>query len=424
MRLLTLILILISTSFVPLPSYAGKLTLRDCLERGKLSNPSIAVARSESSIAATAVQQSKAAFYPRLDMQVGYTMQLEPQAVVINSRSAETQQADFAYANAAVVHTLYDFGRRDARYFSARASAEAEGISVITREQETSLQVISAFYGILETLKLVKAAEEESLQIAEHGRIAAILFEQGVVTRNDVLQADVKLASSKQKLFSMRNRLENLRLQLNFLTGSDPASREELEENPETTSLLTASPDAKKALEQRPEILTLKKRVQSTEFDLVESNKGWYPEIFGRVALDYVQNDKVKEQTIMSATVGLKMNIFDGYATTTARQRAASMKSRAESTLRLTEAQIRLELESAVNDSRVAREKISVTETAIKQSEENLRINKDRYQARVGTATDVLDAQTLLTQTKTEYYSSIFDYQVATARIKRAMGEL
>ena len=52
-----------------------------------------------------------------------------------------------------------------------------------------------------------------------------------------------------------------------------------------------------------------------------------------------------------------------------------------------------------------------MTETSIKQGEENLRINKDRYQEQVGTATDVIDAQTLLTQIKTEHYQALFDYR-------------
>ncbi|MBT0662909.1 TolC family protein [Geobacter pelophilus] len=424
MQFSTLSIFFITLLAIPGVTVAAPLTLKECLERGKRNNPSVVVAKRDSAIAAIGAKHAKAAFYPRLDMQGGYTMQLESQAVEINGRSAETQQADFAYANAALVYTLYDFGRRDARRLSAQSSADAEESNVLTREQDTSMQIIATFYGILEAGKLVKAAEEEALQVAEHLKIASIMFDQGVVTRNDVLQAEVRLASAKQKLLSMRNRLDNLRLQLNFLTGADPASREDLVEQVEIPSETAVLPEPKKALEKRPEIRALKKRIEASAYDLSESNSAWYPEIFSRLALDYVQNDRVREQTIMSATIGLKMNIFDGYATTTAKQRAVSIKARADETLRLAEAQFQLELATAVNDSRVARERIAVTETAIRQSEENLRINKDRYQARVGTATDVLDAQTLLTQSKTEHYSSIYDLQVAVARIKRAMGEL
>jgi outer membrane protein TolC len=126
----------------------------------------------------------------------------------------------------------------------------------------------------------------------------------------------------------------------------------------------------------------------------------------------------------MSATIGLKINLFDGFATTSARERAVQSRSRNQDALRQAEAQVHLEIATAKNDMHVARDRINVAKTAIRQSEENLRINHERYQERVGTATEVLDAQTLLTQTKSDYYRALFDFQVASARLKRAVGEL
>ena len=126
----------------------------------------------------------------------------------------------------------------------------------------------------------------------------------------------------------------------------------------------------------------------------------------------------------MAATIGLKINLFDGQATTGRYRQAVATRSRNEESLRQLKAAIGLEYRLAANDAKVSFEKIKVTEKSIQQGEENLRINKDRYQAQVGTATDVIDAQTLLTQAKTDYYRSMFDYQVAVARVKKALGEL
>ena len=83
-----------------------------------------------------------------------------------------------------------------------------------------------------------------------------------------------------------------------------------------------------------------------------------------------------------------------------------------------------MELATARNDLKVAAARIKVAEKAIAQGVENLRITRDRYQEKVGSATEVVDAQTLLTQIRTDYYLSIFDYQVAAARVKRATGDL
>lgn len=403
---------------------APTLTLRECLERGAKKNPLLKATRRDKGIAAATVRQSASPFYPRLDLQGGYTMQQAPQAVVINGRTAETQEADYGFVNAAVTYTLYDFGRRDARLRLSRANAEAVDYTVNAREQDVALQIIGSYFGILEAQRMVKAAEEEVVQVGEHKKIADSLFQQGMVTRNDVLQADVRLASARQKLLAAQNGRENLWLQLNYLTGSDAGFRADLDEQADLALPEGQPTDPRQALENRPELKSLRKSLAASEFELKESTSAFYPELFSKLALDYVQNDKVSEQTIMSATVGLKVNLFDGFATTAARQRAVETRTRAEETLRQVEAQTRLELTSATNDAQVARQRIAVTETAIQQSEENLRINRDRYQARVGTATDVLDAQTLLTQAKTEYFQALYDFQVASARVRRAMGEL
>jgi len=42
----------------------------------------------------------------------------------------------------------------------------------------------------------------------------------------------------------------------------------------------------------------------------------------------------------------------------------------------------------------------------------------------VATSTDVLDALTLLTQARTNYYSALSDYNIAKARLQRAIGSM
>jgi outer membrane protein TolC len=126
----------------------------------------------------------------------------------------------------------------------------------------------------------------------------------------------------------------------------------------------------------------------------------------------------------MSAVIGIKVNLFDGFASTAARETALKNRSKIQATLQLAEQQARLEADTASNDTAVAQARIKVAETAIRQSEENLRINRERYQERVGTATEVLDAQTLVTQAKTDYYRAFYDHQTAAARLNKARGEL
>lgn len=403
--------------------WGAPLTLPDCLQKARDNNPALRTSAWDSRMAEQTVRQATSAWYPRLDVQGGYTSQQAAQAVQIVGRTEKMQDANFAFAGIAANYMLYDFGRREARLQQARAQAGATASLFEASRTDVSLQVIEGYFGILESEHLVTAARDEITQVEQHRRIAQALFDEGVVTRNDILQADVRLAAARQSLLARQNLLDNTWLRLNYLTGAPAAFRGELIDGTVIDDK-GAAPDEQKALAGRPELQALRLGVEASQAELRHSKAEYLPELFTKLALDYLENSKYSEQYILSATIGLRINLFDGFATSAARDRAVQKQSRARDLLRQNEEQVRLEINVAENDLRVAGERIRVAETAIRQSEENLRINRERYRERVGTATEVLDAQTLLTQTRTDYYRALYDRQVSAARLKRALGEL
>jgi outer membrane protein len=405
-------------------SWGAPLSLQDCLQKARDNNPSLKSAAWDSRIAGENVRLASTATYPRVDVNAGYTVQLEPQAVKLGGVTAETQEPNFAFAGISATYTLYDFGKRDARIRQAGANTEAAVQGFLSGRGDVSLQVIEAYFRILEAGRLIQAADEEVAQITEHRRMAQVLFEEGVVTRNDVLQADVRLASARQKQLTVTNRRENGWLLLNFLTGEDPAFRGELDEAATMGGAVQAEAGNPGAPDNRHDIKVQRQLLEAREFEVRENRENYLPEIYTRIGLDYVQNDKVREQAIYSATLGIRVNLFDGYASQAAHERAVKQRSKQQDALRLTEQRARLEITTARNDASIAKERIGVAEAAIRQSEENLRINRERYLERVGIASEVLDAQMLVTQSKTDYYGALYDYQIATARLRNARGEL
>ena len=402
---------------------AEPLTLASALAKTAATNRTLKLAAYDEQIAGENIRLNRSGYLPRVDLQGGYTAQQAPQSVTTPFGSFSTQDQEFAFVSLGINQTLYDFGRTAARHERAKANYDATRFGYRSREQELFLQTVISYFRILQFQKLLQAADDEVKQMADHLSVAQNLFEQGVVTRNDLLQAEVRLSSSRQRRLDTANRLDNSWLFLNDLTGEAPEYRNDLVE--ETRFELPGGGiPASDAVAMRAEIQAQKKLLEASESDVIETRSGYYPELFAKLGLDYVQNSRVKEQVILAATAGLKVNLFDGFATTSRFRQAVKNRSRSEERLRQLESDLALEYRTAFNDASVAKERISVTETSIKSGEENLRINKDRYQEQVGTATDVIDAQTLLSQIRTEHFQAIFDYEVALARVKRARGEL
>jgi outer membrane protein len=85
--------------------------------------------------------------------------------------------------------------------------------------------------------------------------------------------------------------------------------------------------------------------------------------------------------------------------------------------------EVKLQVQQAMLNLQDAYERIQVARGAVEQAQENLRINRTRYEVSVGTATEVLDAVTLLTVSETNHIRSIYDYRKAEAATYYATGE-
>ena len=405
------------------PVAAESLRLEDCLQMARTANPTLLQAAEAPGIAAQSVKAAEGGYLPQVNVKGGYTLQKDPQSVIVAGRTEQTQNRQYPFYSLHAEQLLYDFDRTKSRVERSRAEQRATELGYLDLEQNIFLNTVAAYYAVLEGNHLLTAAKEEVKMRQDHLNISQAMFDEGVVTRNDVLQAEVELANSRLLQLSRENQLVNYWLQLNYLTGRDPKARGELQEDAGQPPLPPAM-DAVKAVSERPGLQAQQQQVEAARQDITTSRSQFRPELFLDVGADYTRNDYVEYQTIYSATIGLRMNLFDGLAST-ARLRQSTLKLYQEKkVLRDMQEQAALSYRSAHNDAEVARQRIAVTEEAVRQGEENLRINVNRYQEQTGTATEVIDAQTLLTRTRTQHYQALFDYQVALARLKHAAGQL
>lgn len=69
-----------------------------------------------------------------------------------------------------------------------------------------------------------------------------------------------------------------------------------------------------------------------------------------------------------------------------------------------------------------ARQRIELSKKVLEQAEENFRMIRERYRLQVARSSDVLDALAMLTRAQNNYWIALADYNIALARLKRAMG--
>ena len=113
------------------------------------------------------------------------------------------------------------------------------------------------------------------------------------------------------------------------------------------------------------------------------------------------------------------LNLFDGGA---ARARAAQAKANiaiAETQFAEQRNQIRFQVEQAFSTQQANLENVQTANTALEQAREALRLARLRFQAGVGTQTDVINSENDLTRSEGNRITAILDYNRALAELTK-----
>jgi outer membrane protein TolC len=179
-----------------------------------------------------------------------------------------------------------------------------------------------------------------------------------------------------------------------------------------------------RALSKRPELISLSEQSSALQHQAAGLRSAIWPQIAVSGGYSYTQNKYQMFEDVWSATIGLKWDIFDGGI---ARNNANAVLQKAEALNSIrsdTASVISLQVRQACLDIEETQKRIPVTRDALAQSEENLRVARDRYREGVGTNTEVLDAETLRSRSYSNYYNAVYDAVIAKIRLQFAIGEL
>ncbi|PIX25581.1 MAG: hypothetical protein COZ69_02755 [Deltaproteobacteria bacterium CG_4_8_14_3_um_filter_45_9] len=324
---------------------------------------------------------------------------------------------------------VFTGGLNLANYRSAKLGVDLSKVNVETVKRDLVLQVRVGYFNILRAEKFLDVAQQQVKQFEAQLEVTKAFFDVGIVPKNDVLQAEVRLANARQTLIKAGNDLAVAKSSFNILL------RREINAPLDVVDILAYKPfpmgfeaSLEEALRLRPEVKAAQLNIDQAKEGVKAVRSGYFPTI----SLNGGYNR-------LSDIVGLNGDIkserwtVQALATITLWNWGNTSFKVGENKVKVTQAEdlktqliesITLEVKSDYLNMLVAEKNLSVAEKAIEQAEENLRMNEERYKYQVATATDVLDAVTLLAQARVNYYGALSDFNVAQAQLERGMGRM
>ncbi|HAX80843.1 MAG TPA: transporter [Cyanobacteria bacterium UBA11372] len=429
------------------------LTLQQAIELARRNNRDLQVAQLQLESAQAAEREARARLFPTVDLQVefsggrstGSEFQIEAaRAEVERQREAQrnlppAQRREIPDApdertstslNSAVGinYDIFTAGRVQAQIRAAQEQVRRNQLQIESLGEQTRLDVSVAYYDLQQADEQVRISESAVRNAQRSLQDAQALFEAGLGTRFDVLRAQVQLARENQNLIRARSDRQTRRRDLARLLSL-----------PQSVNMVAADPVAvaglwNPTLEQSI-VLAFQNRAE-LQARLAERNIGRerrriaradrFPQLslfFNYNLLD-VFNDGLGLADGYSAGARLRWSIFDGGAANAQAQQRETDIAIAETQFASDRNQIRFQVEQAYFTLQSNLENIQTASVALEQAAEALRLARLRFQAGVGTQTEVIDAENDLTRAEGDRVTAILNYNRALATLQRAVSNL
>ena len=428
-KLLKLILTILCILYPLLPSATSAETIEDAWKAAIGSDNRLQASRKNTESLKQTLEARQSERLPSLFLDSAYTVLNEPPSAVVNLPNTPTTSFPTAEDKSLSYKAIASLPVFTSGRISQSIDAASSGLNAAIQDEmktklDLKMNVAESYVAVLRTTRWVEVAESNVSSLSSHVKDVTNFYDQGVITKNDLLAAQVSLADARQRLTQSQNNLNIAQASYNRLLGRHLDSEVTIDD----ISALPLAPDIAKltsqALMKRPELLSLSEQAESFRHQAGSVRASSWPQLALAGGYSYQQNKYQVYEDLWSATVELRWDLFDGGIS---RHNANALLQKSDALKNLHDdaaSAIALQVRQASLDVDETQKRIVVTKDATTQADENLRVTRDRYREGVGTNTEVLDAETLRVRSYTNYYNAMYDAVIAKFRLRYATGDL
>lgn len=402
--------------------------MQQAVEQALEANPTMQAARHDLLGAEAGRKSARGSFLPSATVTYGYTRYDHDQPTRDNPTTDENVWA----ATLNIHQDLFTGWRTLSTYQRAQLSEDNAAAQVLNTELSLVNTVQENFLGLLKAREDVRSAQDSVTRLREQLKVTQAFYDVGLQPRLDVLQAEVDLASAEDTLLTAQNAVATQVARLNTLLGlehdADVDYEGTLAYQPFTLSL---EDSLARAYKDRPDLDIATRSVQIATKDKKITDSAFFPQIGadfdwstygddpGASGDDYAQTEYSEWTVGVTASWTFWEWGKTYYASEQARENVKSLLMSADNARQEATYEVKANYLAIGN----AKESIRVNKKAVEAAQESYRMAKARYQAQVGTNTDVLDAQSRLTSAEAALTSALANYEIALSKLFVSIGE-
>lgn len=297
---------------------------------------------------------------------------------------------------------------------AAKASWNSSASQFERTKQQLKLEVEKAYMQLqlaYKTEAVLKIAQKAAL---ENHRLAHNNFKQGNLQQSDLLAVQVRVTEIENQLQYAKSAIANASNYLSLLMNDSSYSILK-----PSDSLVVASErvfDTETISDDRADLQAMRYASEAYKQNYKADKMTFLPRLnaFGSYEL---YDDEIFQADANGYLIGaaLSWNLLEGTKRFGKAQKSKAIYQKATFEYEQYKAESQFELNQAKRMLQDTKNNIALTEIALEQSKEALRIRTNRFREGLEKTTDLLSSETQFAQKQLDYYTAIFQYNYALA---------
>lgn len=432
-RLIKLVSIFLLAPVVLLAQNVKQLDLNQAIALGIANSKNLKLSQNKIDQAIAKISVVKDNALPTADASFAYNhLQIPQNTLNLGEQNLKLpKSADAFIGTVDVKELVYGGGKLKYAKESTKLLAEVAKLDADKNKEEVTYAIISTYYNLFKVMQSQKVVAQNLESIAAQIKQAQRFFEQGIVTKNDVLRFQLQQANINLNQMDIESNRKIINYDLDILLGL-PEDTEIQITDPnlgiKTASSLSDYLNLATANRQELKELDLQDKVANYNVKSIKANA--LPN-FGVGASAYYVNPSGKfipatNQYIVPLTAGATLSWNFGSLWNNKHKVAEAKVQQREIALQkdILNDRVKTEINDNYQKYQVALAKIKVLEASIEQATENDRLLASKYKNNVASVTDRIDAETLLYQAKINLEIAKADAGLAYYNLLKSTGKI
>lgn len=413
---------------VPGDDAARPIRLTEAVQLAQQNAPAAVQARGQMRTTSAQIRSSYSAFLPSVSLNAGASRQggdrFDSQGRLVPYSGQPWQYNHGLSLNL----DLLDGGQRFYNLRAVRAQADAAASSEVSQRFQIALQVKQQYFAVLAAREAEVAAQSQLESAKQQLRTASAKLLARTSTKSDSLRSVIQVGNAQLALLSAQNNMQTANASLTRLVGTPFTVTASPEDTVSETLAQIDSVSLVSLIQDGPAV----RQAQSTQVAARASARSAKGPYLPTLSIGYSISGNRSDQDFLalggqyayskSLRLSLSYPLFNQFSREESVVRADVALKNADASLRDSKLLAHQNFVQYWGALRTAEQQIAIQSASVTAAEEDLRVQKQRYELGASTLLDVLTSEANLIQARSTLIQARYNYRVAKAQIEALVG--